>query len=84
MHLRHEPKNLRRVGDAKEFGRVAVLLGGSSTEREVSLLSGKDVLAALKSRGIDAHQRDADRRLREHAGEVELRQRQALGAGIGE
>jgi len=55
MHLRHEPKNLRRVGNAAEFGRVAVLLGGASSEREVSLLSGKDVLAALKARGVDAH-----------------------------
>ncbi len=55
MHLRHDQKNLRRVSDATEFGKVAVLLGGSSSERDVSLLSGKDVLAALKSRGVDAH-----------------------------
>jgi D-alanine-D-alanine ligase len=55
MHLRHDPGNLRRVGHAAEFGRVAVLLGGASSEREVSLLSGKDVLAALKARGVDAH-----------------------------
>jgi D-alanine-D-alanine ligase len=38
-----------------DFGRVAVLFGGSSSEREVSLMSGKGVLAALKSRGVDAH-----------------------------
>jgi D-alanine-D-alanine ligase len=55
MHLRHDPKGLRRVRDAAEFGRVAVLYGGSSAERDVSLNSGKEVLAALKGRGVDAH-----------------------------
>jgi D-alanine-D-alanine ligase len=38
-----------------DFGKVAVLMGGPSAEREISLLSGNAVLAALKSRGIDAH-----------------------------
>ena len=38
-----------------EFGKVAVLMGGSSAEREISQMSGNAVLAALKSRGIDAH-----------------------------
>ena len=38
-----------------EFGRVAVLMGGPSAEREISFLSGNAILAALKSRGIDAH-----------------------------
>ena len=37
------------------FGRVAVLLGGKSAEREVSLKSGTMVLNALRSRGVDAH-----------------------------
>jgi D-alanine-D-alanine ligase len=37
------------------FGRVAVLLGGKSAEREVSLKSGSMVLKALRSRGVDAH-----------------------------
>lgn len=37
------------------FGRVAVLLGGTSAEREISLKSGIAVLAALKQRGVDAH-----------------------------
>jgi D-alanine-D-alanine ligase len=37
------------------FGKVAVLLGGKSAEREVSLKSGALVLGALRSRGIDAH-----------------------------
>ncbi|HWG71205.1 MAG TPA: D-alanine--D-alanine ligase [Steroidobacteraceae bacterium] len=45
----------RRVGAAREFGKVAVLLGGDSSEREISLLSGNAVLAALKQRGVDAH-----------------------------
>ncbi|HEX5865868.1 MAG TPA: D-alanine--D-alanine ligase [Casimicrobiaceae bacterium] len=38
-----------------DFGKVAVLLGGPSAEREISLLSGNAVLAALQSKGIDAH-----------------------------
>jgi D-alanine-D-alanine ligase len=38
-----------------EFGKVAVLLGGPSSEREISLLSGNAVLAALREQGIDAH-----------------------------
>lgn len=37
------------------FGKVAVLMGGTSAEREISLLSGKAVLAALRERGVDAH-----------------------------
>lgn len=37
------------------FGRVAVLMGGDSAEREVSLNSGTNVLEALRSRGVDAH-----------------------------
>ena len=37
------------------FGKVAVLFGGASAEREVSLMSGAGVLKALQSRGIDAH-----------------------------
>ena len=40
---------------ANKFGKVAVLLGGKSAEREVSLKSGHAVLAALKKRGVDAH-----------------------------
>jgi D-alanine-D-alanine ligase len=43
------------VVDVKALGKVAVLLGGRSAEREVSLMSGTGVLAALKSRGVDAH-----------------------------
>ena len=55
MRLKHDPDVLHRVTAAKEFGRVAVLLGGDSTEREISLLSGNAVLAGLKRRGVDAH-----------------------------
>jgi len=44
----------RVVADAVDFGRVAVMYGGDSSEREVSLDSGKAVLGALQSRGIDA------------------------------
>jgi D-alanine-D-alanine ligase len=40
---------------AAEFGKVAVLQGGSSSERDISLLSGAAVLAALRARGVDAH-----------------------------
>ena len=38
-----------------DFGKVAVLFGGTSAEREISLKSGHAVLAALQSRGVDAH-----------------------------
>lgn len=41
--------------DAKKLGRVAVLMGGPSAEREISLLSGNGVLAALREKGVDAH-----------------------------
>ncbi|MBP9727674.1 MAG: D-alanine--D-alanine ligase [Gammaproteobacteria bacterium] len=40
--------------DVKKFGRVAVLMGGSGAEREVSLKSGKGVLTALLEQGVDA------------------------------
>ena len=43
-----------------DFGKVAVLLGGSSAEREVSLKSGAMVLNALRDRGVDAHAFDPD------------------------
>ncbi|MDH5729534.1 MAG: D-alanine--D-alanine ligase, partial [Gammaproteobacteria bacterium] len=42
----------------KLFGKVAVLLGGKSAEREISLLSGDAVLQALKRQGVDAHALD--------------------------
>jgi D-alanine-D-alanine ligase len=39
----------------QSFGKVAVLFGGRSGEREVSLKSGSAVLAALQRQGVDAH-----------------------------
>lgn len=44
---------------SQQFGKVAVLLGGNSGEREVSLESGKNVLEALQRKGVDAHALDA-------------------------
>jgi D-alanine-D-alanine ligase len=41
--------------DVKSLGKVAVLMGGPSSEREISLLSGAGVLAALREKGVDAH-----------------------------
>jgi D-alanine-D-alanine ligase len=41
--------------DVQTLGKVAVLMGGRSAEREVSLMSGSGVLAALQSQGVDAH-----------------------------
>jgi D-alanine-D-alanine ligase len=45
----------RRVENAAEFGRVAVLMGGRSAEREISLISGNEVLAGLQRKGVDAY-----------------------------
>jgi D-alanine-D-alanine ligase len=42
----------------RDYGKVAVLLGGHSAEREVSLASGRAVLAALQAAGVDAHALD--------------------------
>jgi D-alanine-D-alanine ligase len=55
MRLIHDPKAAKSVTAPGEFGRVAVLFGGDSSEREISLLSGNAVLEALKRRGVDAH-----------------------------
>ena len=53
---------------ARQFGKVAVLLGGTSGERDVSLNSGTAVLAALTRQGVDAHAFDpAERNLSELA-----------------
>lgn len=55
--------------DVKQFGKVAVLLGGKSGEREVSLKSGNAVLTALQRQGVDAHAFDpAERSLSELSG----------------
>jgi D-alanine-D-alanine ligase len=57
------------------FGKVAVLMGGKSAEREVSLKSGGMVLAALRKKGVDAHpfdpkDKDLQELLRERFGRV--------------
>jgi D-alanine-D-alanine ligase len=54
MRLIYDARLMRRVSEPREFGRVAVLFGGDSSEREISLLSGQAVLEALKRRGVDA------------------------------
>jgi len=54
--------------NVNDFGKVAVLFGGKSAEREVSLHSGSRVLAALQRQGVDAHAFDpAERKLDELA-----------------
>ena len=48
----------------EQLGKVAVLMGGTSAERQISLMSGSGVLAALRSQGVDAHAFDpAEREL---------------------
>jgi D-alanine-D-alanine ligase len=72
-------------GAADEFGKVAVLMGGPSAEREISLMSGNAVLAALRGRGIDAHPFDpAERNLFELVGEGYARAFIALHGRFGE
>jgi len=54
----------------KSLGKVGVLFGGRSAEREISLMSGKGVLQALLSKGVDAHPFDtAERSVAELAAE---------------
>jgi D-alanine-D-alanine ligase len=54
------------ITDPKSLGRVAVLMGGTSAEREISLMSGTGVLQALRSQGVDAQAFDpAERGLHE-------------------
>jgi D-alanine-D-alanine ligase len=48
--------------DAAKFGKVGVLFGGRSAEREISIISGNGVLKALQSQGIDAHPFDPGQR----------------------
>ena len=50
------------AADALALGKVGVLFGGRSAERDVSIMSGTGVLEALKSRGIDAHAFDPGQR----------------------
>jgi D-alanine-D-alanine ligase len=56
--------------EVKELGKVGVLFGGRSAEREISILSGSGVLQALQSKGVDAHAFDpAERSLADLAAE---------------
>lgn len=50
------------IANVKELGKVGVLFGGRSAEREISIMSGTGVLAALKSKGVDAHGFDTGER----------------------
>jgi D-alanine-D-alanine ligase len=50
------------MAEARGLGKVAVLMGGPSAEREISLISGKAVLAALREKGVDAHAFDPNER----------------------
>jgi D-alanine-D-alanine ligase len=52
-------KTYKHVSNPTEFGRVAVLMGGDSAEREISLITGNAVHAALVERGVDACALDA-------------------------
>ncbi len=68
-----------------KFGKVAVLMGGRSAEREISLLSGNNVLAALRRKGVDAHAFDpAERPIFELASEKYARAFIALHGRHGE
>lgn len=74
-----------RVTDPSAFGRVAVLMGGTSSEREVSLDSGRNVLEALRARGVDAHAVDGMPNLvRELQGKHFDRVFNILHGGVGE
>jgi len=55
MTLLTAPGAAARIQNAADFGKTAVLYGGDSSERDISLKSGHAVLAALKRRGVDAH-----------------------------
>jgi D-alanine-D-alanine ligase len=71
--------------DPKRFGKVAVLMGGKSAEREVSLNSGRLVLQGLRAAGVDAHPFDpAERPLSALKDEGFVRAFNALHGGYGE
>jgi D-alanine-D-alanine ligase len=62
MRLAYDRQGMRRVSAPEDFGRVAVLFGGDSSERDISLLTGAAVLEALRARGVDAHGFDPQER----------------------
>ena len=88
MRIRQDKSAARSVKTPVEFGRVAVIFGGTSTEREVSLKSGAAVLAALLRRDVAAFgrplwlRRCRGDRVRRPArlGATELSQRQPIFA----
>lgn len=53
----------QKITNPADFGKVAVLFGGPSNEREISLISGAAVLQALQNKGVDAHGIDAGKDL---------------------
>lgn len=79
-----------RVEDPSAFGRVAVLMGGESSEREVSLDSGRNVLEALRARGIAADSVDGMHNLVRELGDGSEKSRHfdrvfnILHGGVGE
>ncbi len=62
MTLLHTKLQFAGTSRAGDFGKTAVLLGGDSSEREISLISGNAVLAALQRRGVDGHAFDPQER----------------------
>jgi D-alanine-D-alanine ligase len=62
MNPRDIRPRLHQLPPPSSFGKVAVLMGGSSAEREISFLSGNGVLAALRGAGVDAHAFDTGTR----------------------
>ena len=53
---------MKNNNKSPDFGKVAVLMGGASAEREISLMSGQGVLQALRQQGVDAHAFDPAQR----------------------
>lgn len=53
---------MKKALDPKQFGKVAVAMGGRAAEREISLLSGKAVLTALQQQGVEAIEFDSGKR----------------------
>ena len=54
--------SLNNAQNQAAFGKVAVLMGGQSAEREISLMSGNGVMQALRTKGVDAHAFDPSER----------------------
>ncbi len=84
------PLSPLRTTDAAAFGRVAVLMGGESSEREVSLNSGRNVLEALRARGVAADSVDGMHNLVRELGDGSEKSRHfdrvfnILHGGVGE